>query len=240
MMSGKGIAVFGKPGRRARAAAFGVVSASACVLLVACSPVKMGSAAVVGDQRITQSALDTQVGYLQDAASKYGSEIQLKPAEMPAAVLSWLIRFQVGDQYAADAGITLTQTQVQAGIANIESQAQQAASQGGLSSPGAALVNAGISPQMLPALGRYQAQEIAFAEKVNGGQLPTTQAQGNTVDAALTKAQCTAAKTLNIQVSPQFGRWDYSQSAVVAAPDILSQPAGTPTPASTSGLTPAC
>ena len=31
------------------------------------------------------------------------------------------------------------------------------------------------------------------------------------------KAQCQAAKSLNIQVSPQFGRLDYSTYTVVAA-----------------------
>jgi hypothetical protein len=232
--------VFGKPGRRARAAAFVVVTASACVLLAACSPVKMGSAAVLGNQRITQSTLDTQVSYLQTAAKPYAHEIQLKPPQMPAVVLSWLIRFQIGDQYTADAGITITQAQIQAGIASINSQAAQAAQQGGLSSPQAALVNVGISPQMLPALGRFQAQELAFAEQVNGGKLPTTQAEANVVDAKLTTAECTAAKSLNIQVNPQFGRMDYSQYAVVSAENTLSQPPGVPAPAVTTGLTPAC
>ncbi len=210
------------------------------MVLAACSPVKLGAAAIVGDQRITTSALDTQISNLQAAAKPYGSQISLPAAEMPAAVLSWLIRFQVSDQVAANAGITLSASQVQAGIANINSQASSAASQDGLSSPQAALLDAGISPQMLPDLGRYQAQEVAFAEAANGGKLPTTTAEGNTVDAKLTKAQCTAAKSLNIQVSPQFGRLDYTQLSVVATPNTLSQPPGTPARPDTTGLTPAC
>jgi hypothetical protein len=233
--------VFGKPGRRARrAAAFGVVGAGACVVLAACSPVKVGSAAVVGDQRITVSALDTQVSNLQAAAKPYGSSISLTAADMPAAVLSWLIRFQIGDQVTANEGIALTRSQVQAGIADINSQASQAASQEGLSTPQAALVDAGISPQMLPDLGRYQAQEIAFAERANGGKLPTTTAAGNAVTAQLTKAQCNAAKSLNIQVSPQFGRLDYSQYTVVPTPNILSQTPGPAPSPTTTGLAPAC
>ena len=232
--------MFGKPGKGVRAAAFGVVSISACAVLAACSPVKMGSAAIVGDQRITQSALDTAVSNLQAAAKPYGSEITLTAAQMPAAVLSWLIKFQVSDQVAADHGITLTQTQIQAGIANINAQAAQAASQEGLTSAQAALVNAGIPPQMLPDIGKFQAQELAYAEKVNGGKLPTTTAEGNAVNAKLVMAQCTAAKSLNIQVSPQFGRLDYTQLAVVPATDALSQPAGVPSPANTTGVTPAC
>lgn len=226
--------------KRTRLATLGAMGVGACAVLAACAPVKVGSAAIVGNQRITTSTLDAQVSNLQAAAKPYGNEIQLTSAQMPSAVLSWLIRFQVMDQATASAGISVTQKQVQQGIADINSQAASAASQEGLSSGQAALVNAGISPQMLPDIGRYQAQEIAYAEKVNGGKLPTTQAESNTVSGALTKSQCTAAKSLNIQVSPQFGRLDYTQLAVVAAPDTLSRPAGTPSPASTTGLTPAC
>ena len=227
-------------GRRTRLAALGAVGLGACAVLAACSPVKVGSAAIVGDQRITVSSLDTQVANFNTAAAPYGSQVQLTSAEVPAAVLSWLIRFQIEDQVAASAGISVTQAQVQQGIASVNSQAQSAAAQNGLSSAQAVFLNAGISPQMVPALGMYQAQEIAFAEQANGGKLPTTTAENNTVTAALTKAQCTAAKSLNIQVNPQFGRLDYSQYTVVPAPDTLSRPAGAPSPASTTGLAPAC
>jgi SurA-like protein len=227
-------------GRKTRLAAFGALSVGACAVLAACSPVKTGAAAIVGDQRITVSSLDTQVSNLQTAAAPYGSQVQLTSSQMPAAVLSWLIRFAIQDQVTASAGISLTQQQVQAGVASINSQAQSAAASNGLSSAQAVLLSAGVSPQMLPALGQYQAQEIAYAQKVNGGTLPSTTAEDNTVTAALTKAECTAAKSLNIQVNPQFGRLDYTQYTVVPVADMLSRPAGVPSPASTTGLTPAC
>jgi hypothetical protein len=227
-------------GRWTRLAAFGALSVGACAVLAACSPVKIGAAAIVGDQRITTSSLGTQVSNLQAAAAPYGSQVQLTSSEMPAAVLGWLIRFAIQDQVTASAGISLTQQQVQAGVSSINSQAKSAAASDGLSSAEAVLLSAGVSPQMLPALGRYQAQEIAYAEKVNGGKLPSTTAEDNTVNAKLTKAECMAAKSLNIQVNPQFGRLDYSQYTVVPVADTLSRPAGTPSPASTTGLTPAC
>jgi hypothetical protein len=209
-------------------------------VLAACGPVKMGAAAIVGSNRITVSSLDTQVSNLQTAAAPYGSQVQLTSAQMPAAVLSWLIRFGIQDQVSASAGINLTEQQIQQGTASINSQAASAAAQNGLSSAQAVLFSAGIPPQLLSALGRYQAQELAYAMKVNGGKLPSTTAEDNTVTAALTKAECTAAKSLNIQVNPQFGRLDYSQYSVVPVADTLSRPAGTPSPASTTGLTPAC
>jgi hypothetical protein len=227
-------------GRRTRLAALGAVGLGACAVLAACSPVKMGAAAIVGNERITASSLDTQVSNFHAAAAPYGSQVQLTSAEVPAAVLSWLIRFAIGDQVAASAGISVTEAQIQQGTASINSQAQQAAEENGLSSAKSVFLNAGLSPQMLPALGKYQAEETAFAEHANGGTLPTTTAGNNTVNAALTKAECTAAKSLNIQVNPQFGRLDYSQYTVVPAADTLSRPAGTPSPASTTGLAPAC
>jgi SurA N-terminal domain len=227
-------------GRRTRLAALGAVSVGACAVLAACSPVKLGAAAVVGNQRITLATLDTQVSNLQDAAAPYGSQVQLTAAQMPATVLSWLIKFAIQDQATASAGISLTEAQVQQGIAEINSEAASAASEDGFSSGEAVLLSAGISPQLLPAVGRYQAQEIAYVEKVNGGKLPSTTAQDNTVTAALTKSQCEAAKVLDIQVSPQFGRLDYTDFTVVSAANVLSQPAGKPSPASTTGLAPAC
>lgn len=228
-------------GRRTRLAALGAVSLGACAVLAACSPVKMGAAAVVGNQRITVASLDSQVANLQTAAKPYGSQVQLTSGQMPAAVLSWLIRFKIEDQVAASNGISVTAAQVQQGVTSIRSQAQSAAAQNGLKGPQVVLLTAGISPQMLTAIGRYQAQQIALAEKVNGGRLPATSAENDTVNAALTKAQCTAAKTLNIQVSPQFGRLDYSQYTVVPAAETLSRPAGTTaSPAPTTGLVPAC
>lgn len=218
----------------------GAACLGASGLIAACSPVQLGAAAIVGNQRITTSALDTQVANLQASVSSYGGKVAITTAQMPAAVLSWLVRFAIVNQLAASAGITLTQAQVQAGVANINAQAASAASANGYASPGEVLAGAGIAPTMLTSIGRYQAEEIAYAEKVNGGKLPSTTAQNTAVGAAITKAQCQAAKALNISISPQFGRLDYSSFSVVPAADTLSRPAGVPSPVSTAGLAPAC
>ena len=199
-----------------------------------------GSAAIVGSQRITSSSLDQQVSNLQAAAKPYGSQITLTSAEQPRAVLTWLIRFSIMDQLAADNGISVTSAQSQTGLAEIQSEAASSASQEGFSSATALFIGNGISPQMLPDLGTWVAQETAFEIKANGGTTPTSTAQGNAVTAKYNKAECQASKSLNIQVSPQFGRLDYSTYTVVPAKNTLSQPQGVPAPASTTGLTPAC
>lgn len=222
--------------RRRRVAVLAAAGLGACAVLAACSPVQVGSAAIVGDQRITVSSLDTQVSNLKTAAKPYASTMQLTTANYPAAVLSWLIRFAVMDQVAASNGITVTKAQSQAALSSLSSLAAQ----NGLSSASQLLIESGVPPQLFQRVGRWDAQETAYGLKVNGGKQPSSADEQNTIQNAVNKAQCTAAKSLNIQVSPQFGRLDYTQFSVVPAADTLSKPAGTPTPASTQGLTPAC
>src|SRR6266700_7935357 len=113
------------PGKKSRLAA-GVAVAGACALLAACSTVKMGAAAIVGDQRITTASLDTQVSNLQSAAKQYGSAVQL-PAQVPQSVLTWMIRFAIRDQVARDAGITVTDAQIDSAIKQIDTSEKAAA-----------------------------------------------------------------------------------------------------------------
>lgn len=224
--------------RKIRVAGAGGVAALGIGLLVsACGAVQMGAAAIVGNQRITQSTLDAQVSNFNDAAAKYPGQVQLPAAQVPSYVLSWLIRFSIEDRMSSRAGITLSHAQIQAGTASVK---QQITAQGVSLDVG--LLDNGVPPQMLTDLGQYQAQLYAFAAKANGGKLPTTQAQNNTVTAALTKAECTAAKSLNIEVNPQYGRFDYTKYMVVSGTPAtpLSAPAGPPAKPSTAGLTPAC
>jgi hypothetical protein len=227
------VALFAKKGRRV--AALGAAGLGACAVLTACGPVQAGAAAIVGDQRITVSSLDTQVSNLQTAAKPY-SQLPITTAEMPTAVLSWLIRFAVMDQVAATNGITVSQAQSEAALSSLKSVAQQ----NQFASTAELLIANGIPPQLFPEVGQWEAQQTAYALKLNNGKPPSTTAEQNAFTTAITKSQCRAAKSLNIKVSPQFGRLDYTQFTVVATPNVLSQPDPKPSPASTTGLAPAC
>jgi hypothetical protein len=70
-------------------------------------------AATVGNDHITVASLNAQVSSLQTAIKPYGTSL-LPAAQMPAMLLSWLIRFQVMDQVAAANGISVTTSQGQA------------------------------------------------------------------------------------------------------------------------------
>lgn len=238
----------GKKSRLATKVAAAVAGAAgACILLAACSTVKMGSAAIVGDQRISTATLDAQVSGLQATAAKYPREVQLPRAEMPRAALTWLIRFDIRDRMARDAGVSVTEGQINAELSALDkSQRQQAASSGQpYSGLDPVLANNGIAPSMAHDLGKYEAQLVAFVKNLNGGALPTTQAEVTKALAAASKADCRAQQALAVQVNPQFGQlsWDTQASdfTVAASADTLSRPVGEKSPAAgASPSLPAC
>jgi hypothetical protein len=208
----------------------------------AVTPLKMGAAAIVSNDRITVATLDTEVTNLNAAAGQYPGVVTLTQQEMVQQTLTWLIRFQINEELARRNGITITTAQAQAALAAAYAQAEASAESEGLSnvSLNEIMAASGIPPNLSGELGRYEAIENAYAKSVNGGKLPTTSAEASTVDAKLSQAQCVAAKALSIQVSPQFGRLDYSDYSIVSAPATVWRPAGKAAAASIQGLAPAC
>ena len=214
----------------------------AALVVTACSPVKLGSAAIVGNERITIATLDTEVANLSQKVKLYPGTVQLSQEQKTQQTLTWLIRFEINDELARQAGITVSTAQAQKALDEIYSAAKANAQAQGIRNVtlDLILVANGIPPNLASEVGRYQAIDNKFAEQVNGGQEPTSTAAQSATTAKLNMARCRAAKVLSVQVNPQFGRFDYSQVAVVAAPGIVARPAGPAKAASKSGLTPAC
>jgi hypothetical protein len=218
------------------------VALGAGLVVTACSPVKLGSAAIVGNERITIATLDTEVTNLSQTVKLYPGTVQLSQEQQTQQTLTWLIRFEINDELARQAGITVTTAEAQKALDEIYAAAKSSAQAQGIRNVtlDLILVANGIPPNLASEVGRYQAIDSKFAEQVNGGQEPTGAAAQSATTAKLNMARCRAAKVLSVQVNPQFGRFDYSQVAVVAAPGIVSRPAGPAKAPSKSGLTPAC
>jgi len=213
------------------------VGVGVVVLAAACSPVKMGAAAIVGSDRITVTQLDDQVSAFNQVYPKYASEVNLASSKVPGEVLSWLIRFRIRERMAQNAGITVTPAQEQAAITAINASGQQYAEESGVSNYtlNLLLVANGLPPDLLNELGRYQAIETAYIEQLNGGKLPTSTTEQNAATAALNKFQCSTAKSLSIQVNPQFGQFNYSQYSVASTPDTLSVASGSKAATASAG-----
>jgi hypothetical protein len=212
------------------------------LVVTACGPVKLGSAAIVGNDRITIATLDTEVTNLSQTVKLYPGTVQLSQAQKTQQTLTWLIRFKINDELARQAGITVSTAQAQKALDEIYSAAKANAQAQGIRNVtlDLILVANGIPPNLASEVGRYQAIDDKFAEQVNGGQEPTSTAAQSATTAKLNMARCRAAKALSVQVNPQFGRLDYTQVAVVPALAIVARPAGPAKAVSKAGLTPAC
>ena len=115
-----------------------LIKASAIVIGVglvagcAVTPVKLGSAAIVGDQRISIATLGTEAANLSQAAKQYPSVVNLTPVQETQATLTWLIRYQVNEEVASQAGITVSAAQAEAALAAAYAAAVTSAEQQGL------------------------------------------------------------------------------------------------------------
>jgi hypothetical protein len=212
------------------------------LVVAGCGPLKLGAAAIVGNQRITVATLDNEVTNLSRYVKLYPGTVQLTPAQQTQQTLTWLVRFKINEELARQQGITISTAQAQTALNEIFNSAKANAQAQGIKNVTLDLILAanGIPPNMATEVGRYQAIDDQFALQANGGKSPTTQAAQTAVTNKLNQARCVAAKQLKIEVNPQYGRLDYSQYAVVATVPTVARTAG-PTPtALPSGLTPAC
>ena len=221
------------------------IVAGAGLALAGCAvtPLKMGAAAVVGNQRISIATLDTEVTDLSQAAKQYPSAVNLNATQQTQATLSWLIRYQVYEQLARQQGITVSPAQAQAALDTAVNNAKSAAEQQGLTNVTRTeiLAASGIPPNTADELGRYEAIANMYLAIANGGTPPAPGSSAQTAAGTkLGQAECQAAKTLNIEVNPQFGQLDYSQLQVVPAPATVTRTAGPTTSASPVATAPAC
>jgi SurA N-terminal domain len=229
------------PGKKWRLAA-AVAAAGACALLAACSPVKAGAAAVVGNQRISQATLDSQVSNLQQDIAQYDPGVQVNTAVLPKLVLGQLISFAVRDRTAQDLGITVSQSDIQQATNFVYQQNQQSGST--VTSIQQLITLSAVPVSLKDDFGRYYAIELAFFKSKNGGKLPTTNSAAVQQAASqFSMTECRAAKELNIQVNPQYGQLGFDQTSghytVTAGGDTLSA-AGGSRPAAVLPYTPAC
>jgi hypothetical protein len=223
------------------------VTAAAGLAVAGCAPVKMGAAAIVGDNSVSIAQLSNETGMLAAAMKKNPPPSgALTQQQMTQSTLGWLINFRVADQLASQNGISVTPAQGEQALQQVVADDVEEAEQEGESasdvSVSAIMTGSGIAPNLQPELERWLAIEYAYVKSVNGGALPTTQAEETTAQDKFTHATCVAAKSLSIQVNPQFGRLNYSATpyTVVAADDTVSAASGSKPSSSTTGLTPAC
>lgn len=226
-------------GRRGapRWVAIAALAAAGTLAVTACGQTQLGAAALYKHHRISTATLADEVANLNTGfqADKHKLQIQYTQADMPRQVLTWMLRFATTDQIAKSAGITVTPAEAQQQLNDEKARAGQA----GDTLEEAAVVN-GLPPDLLPQLGRWIAIQLKLQTRLDNGQAPTTTAEQQALAAKVNRVQCLAAKSMNINVNPQYGAYDYRDFIVVPAPNKLAAaPAGNSSP-SRPQLTPKC
>jgi SurA-like protein len=217
------------------------------IAVAACSTVKMGAAAIVGNQRISATQLSSEVASYNAEYSSHPGSIpqQFAASQTTQQVLGWLVSFQVADRMAQRYGITVTPAQENKAQSELMTSIRQQVPDASAKDVAAAL---GLAPDMMSGFWQFEAIQAAVTNRLDGGHPPANgSAAQQSLSSQFVTSQCRAAKSLDIQVNPQFGELNYSINdlgaySVVAAPTTLSKAQSSPSPSSTAApqLSPPC
>ncbi|GAA3200499.1 SurA N-terminal domain-containing protein [Actinocorallia longicatena] len=168
-----------------------VAVAAVALALTACGgPVQMGSAATLGDDRISDSTLNEAVSDWQDAYKANplpAQDVHLAdPASIRRSVLVGLVLFRVADQMADDNGITVTDAEIDQAIK----------ANGGEAEVTRAALGQGVSPEHTRDFLKY----VLVNQKIAAGS--TSQEEADQKTAAARKK---ALGELDIKLNPRFG-----------------------------------
>jgi SurA N-terminal domain len=179
-----------------------VAAASSVVLalgITACNTDQIGAAAVVGDHRITVTDLQDharEVVAVQGGADATGDQRNLQ-----MTLLYRMIAFELRDHIAADAGITVTEAQVDKFIAD---QLIAQVPDGDLTP---LLAQNAMTEESL----REAVREVLISEQMGGRQ-------------AYDEAMMATSEKIGVEVNPRFGNW--TGAGIEEVSGSISVPAG--------------
>lgn len=207
--------------RRRRTAFLLTAAIAAAPLLTACgNDAHPGAAAVVGGERITVSQLENRVDEVRSAQrAAVPDEAQYQQAiartgSLTRDTLHGMVLDRVLERAAKDAGVTVTDREIQQMRSGLEQQA------GGAEALEAAwLQQYGIPPQRLDENLRLQLQAQKLAQRLGT----------DTSRPEFWQALSEAGKELDIDLNPRYGDWDVEKSSRVDAKvpwvrDVSSSP----------------
>jgi hypothetical protein len=204
-----------------------------------CGTNKLGAAAITGNSRISSATLTSQVANLNTADEAKGVKPQRATGQETQQVLTWLILFKIYDQVAAQHHINPTPAQAQAQLTGPNSLSSEAA-QNKVTLTEYISAAGALPPDLKNQLGRYFAILAELQDKLDGGKAPAGTAAQTKLETQLGHEQCLAAKSLGVNVNPQYGQFDYGTYSVVPAPSKLSVNPSPSASASPAVLTPPC
>lgn len=199
--------------RRHAVAALAVVA----LALAACTPLKPGSAAIVGDDTLRENDLSSLATEISELASE--KEVELPdPGQLNQRIIAVWVDEQLTTALADELAVSATQANVDDLLAQFsDEQLTQIA------------VGSGIAPSALQDAARAAVLRQAISQSV----APDAKTQDEQL-AALSKAYLDTAARLGVSVNPRYATWNTRTAQVEARTDGLSQLAEpVPTPETT-------
>ncbi|WP_328317869.1 SurA N-terminal domain-containing protein [Streptomyces sp. NBC_00388] len=194
--------------RRRTALSVSAALVAAAPLLAACGgQPHPGAAAVVGKDRITVAALQTQVNAVREAQNKspQAAEMIRSSNNLSGMKLGNMIFDRVLARAAEDAGAKVTRKDIQDARAQL---VKQAGSEQRLQQ--VYLQQNGIAPGQIGQALQEQVTATKLAEKL-GASLGTPQGQS-----AVLQAMTKTSKAMGVDVNPRYGVWDVRKSQLGA------------------------
>ncbi|HEU5161385.1 MAG TPA: SurA N-terminal domain-containing protein [Streptosporangiaceae bacterium] len=199
-------------------AAVGALVAGAA--LSACGQVKMGTAATVGDERITTAQLDRtvaewrkefdanrQAALVQQVAEQRGQRLPFDPDSPHRSALYQLMSFKIWDEVARERGIAVSQGQVDSLLGGL----------GGQSGVSAGVLASDIPLRYTPDIARTVLIQQELLRRYGAAPNAFGQVDPSVQQRALQQRDAdysAAARRLKITINPRFGGFDPQQVAL--------------------------
>lgn len=200
-----------------------VLAALGVVVLSGCASHKAGAAAVVGEERLTESQLAEWSDELAGVYADNPDAQQPPEDQLPLVLTSWWLNEQITSALAEQEGVTASASEIDQLLGTDPAQRETASAQ-----------NA-IPPSRLEA-----AAEYVVLRRSLGEALAAPGASPEEADAAYLEALRSTAEDLDVSVSPRFGVWNPDVPGVepralerLSRPAVTEQPEPAPAPAPT-------
>jgi hypothetical protein len=185
-------------------------SALALLLLAGCGTQRAGSAAIAGDERLTEGQVSDQLDELSALYDEFPDAERLSNAQLTQAAISWWLNGEVMQAFAAENDVQVTSTQIDQVLGPVGERERIS-------------LAAGVAPSQLQSAARaivtYQAAAQALAAEGASEQEAVAQ-----LAAELEQT----ANALGVKVNPRFGSgWvpGLEQQLAPRNPERLSSPA---------------
>lgn len=191
-----------------RRLALGIAAlATTALALTGCGTTQAGAAATVGDTRITETQLTSEVQAVLEAK---GQPLDTEDAGLVSQLLSRMITVELLDRLAVDEGVEVTQGQIDEVIANYTGQV------GSIEQVEEIFLQENVAPSQIESLIRLQTQAQELGIKLNPSG--SAEEQGT----AVFEAASLLSDELDTTVSPRYGTWSAASLSVGPVPNDLS------------------